>query len=206
MIPETKLQLRPDLALVSFERWLRSRRIPKAPAWDVVPNLAIEVVSPSNSAYEVLGKIEDYFRCGVERVWVIYPTVSKLYDYDSPVSVSILTRDQTLSGGAVLPGLHLPLAELFENEDVGEDTLQMNQPGVGNQASSPVISPGDSICRIVWRPSIRATRRAMSQRRLYHRRPCALPRRRRSISSVGIGWNVTELATSSRSSGNSQRS
>jgi pantothenate kinase type III len=45
-----------------------------------------------------------------------------MWDTNSPVSVSILTRDQTLSGGAVLPGLHLPLAELFENEDAGEDT------------------------------------------------------------------------------------
>jgi Uma2 family endonuclease len=56
LIPETKLQLRPDLALVSFERWPRGRRIPKAPAWDVVPNLAIEVVSPSNSLIEGLAR------------------------------------------------------------------------------------------------------------------------------------------------------
>jgi Uma2 family endonuclease len=134
LIPETKLQLRPDLALVSFDRWPRGRRIPKASAWDVVPNLAIEVVSPSNSAYEVLEKIEDYFRCGVERVWVIYPTVVKLYDYDSPVSVSILTRDQTLSGGTLLPGFHLSLAELFR------------EPGLWGRCASVAVDA-------VWRRS-----------------------------------------------------
>jgi Uma2 family endonuclease len=69
-------------------------------------------------------KIEDYFRCGAERVWVIYPTVAKLYDYDSPSSVRILTRDQTLEGGTLLPGFQLPLSELFENDGVDETEEQ----------------------------------------------------------------------------------
>ena len=78
---------------------------PAQAAWEVVPNLAIEVVSPTNFANEVLEKIEDYFLSGVERVWVIYPTVGKLYDYESPTSVRILTRDQTLEGGDLAAGL-----------------------------------------------------------------------------------------------------
>jgi hypothetical protein len=69
----------------------------------------------------VVEKVEDYFVSGVERVWVIYPTIGKLYDYESPSSVRILTRDQTLEGGALLPGFHLPLAELFANEGSGEE-------------------------------------------------------------------------------------
>jgi Uma2 family endonuclease len=116
-----KPQRRPDLAYVSFQRWPRGRRVPSAAAWEIVPNLAIEVVSPTNLANEVLEKIEDYFLSGVERVWVIYPTVAKLYDYDSPSSVRILTRDKTLEGGALLPGFQLHLAELFENEGTGEE-------------------------------------------------------------------------------------
>ena len=121
LIAAKKRQRRPDLAFVSFQRWPRGRRVPSAAAWEVVPNLAIEVVSPTNFANDVLEKIEDYFLSGVERVWVIYPTVAKLYDYDSPESVCILTRDKTLEGGALLPGFQLPLAELFENDDSGEE-------------------------------------------------------------------------------------
>ena len=109
------LQRRPDLALVSFERWPRDRRIPAEPAWEVVPNLAIEVISPKNLAYDVVQKIEDYFKTGVLRVWVIYPNVSKIYDYESPSSVRILDPGQSLEGGTVLPGLQIPLNDLFEN-------------------------------------------------------------------------------------------
>ena len=122
LIEAKKRQRRPDLAFVSFQRWPRGRRVPKTSAWEVVPNLAIEVVSPTNFANEVLEKIEDYFLSGVERVWVVCPTVAKLYDYDSPSSVRILTRDETLDGGALLPGFRLPLAELFENVGSGEET------------------------------------------------------------------------------------
>jgi Uma2 family endonuclease len=50
-----------------------------------VPDLAIEVVSPSNLANEVLKKTKEYYRTGVEPSWAIYPAVAELYDYDSPV-------------------------------------------------------------------------------------------------------------------------
>jgi len=113
LIPVTNLQRRPDLAFVSFERWPRGRPVPKGPAWEVVPNLAIEVVSPSNLADKVMEKIEDYFSAGVQRVWVIYPEIAKLYDYDSPTSVKILTPDKLLEGGDILPGLQLPLTEIL---------------------------------------------------------------------------------------------
>ena len=116
LIPRTNLQCRPDLALVSFDRWPRGRPVPKGPAWEVVPNLAIEIVSPKNLANEVMQKIEDYFLAGVQRVWVIYPEISKVYDYDSPTSVQILTPDQTLEGRAVLPGWQIRLSEIFETD------------------------------------------------------------------------------------------
>jgi Uma2 family endonuclease len=107
------LQRRPDLAFVSFERWARERPVPAEPAWDVVPNLAVEVVSPTNSANEIIEKIEDYFGSGVERVWVFYPSVAKVYEYNSPNSVRILARGEVLSDPAMFPGLELPLADLF---------------------------------------------------------------------------------------------
>ena len=56
LIAGKKLQRRPDLAFVSFQRWPRDRRVPNAAAWDVVPNLAIEVISPTNFANDTLEK------------------------------------------------------------------------------------------------------------------------------------------------------
>lgn len=108
------LQRRPDVSFVSFQRWPKGKPVPGTQAWEVVPDLAVEIISPTNSANEVLGKVEDYFACGVQRVWVIYPLFSKVYDYASATSVRILTRAERLSGGDVLPGFELPLSELFE--------------------------------------------------------------------------------------------
>jgi Uma2 family endonuclease len=111
------LRRRPDVAYVSYERWPRNRRVPRAEAWDVVPDLAVEVVSATNSAEEVLGKIREYFQAGVRRVWVIYPTEEQAYVYRSPTKNVILTRSDELDGEDVFPGFRLGLSKLFETQD-----------------------------------------------------------------------------------------
>lgn len=115
---------RPDVAFVSYERWPKSRPILWTNnAWDVVPNLGVEVVSPSDKADEVHTKIDEYFRAGVELVWVVYPPQSQIYVYQSPTQIRVLTVADVLDGGDVLPGFRLPLAELFsEPTDVPANT------------------------------------------------------------------------------------
>ena len=110
------VQRRPDIAYVSYERWPKSRRIPTTDAWTVVPNLAVEVISPSNTADEIQAKLQDYFRAGVELVWVVYPRQQQIYVYTSPSKVTILERAGDVDGGSVLPGFKLPVAALFEDE------------------------------------------------------------------------------------------
>jgi Uma2 family endonuclease len=107
---------RPDGAFVSFQRWPRNRRIPPQHAWDVVPNLAIEVVSPTEFAEELLLKIDEYFRAGVQLVWVVYPQQALVYVYESMTRIRGLTRTDELDGGSVIPGFRLPLATLFQEE------------------------------------------------------------------------------------------
>lgn len=114
------LQRRPDVSYVSYQRWPKGKTVPATNAWKVVPDLAVEIISPSNGANEIIEKLEDYFTCGVRRVWVFYPLVSKVYDYASPTSVRILTRAETLPGGELLPGFELPLTELFEEAGPAE--------------------------------------------------------------------------------------
>lgn len=65
------LQRRPDVAFVSDARWPFRKRVPDVPVWEMVPDLAIEVNSPTNSADEILGTRLEYFRAGVQQVWVI---------------------------------------------------------------------------------------------------------------------------------------
>jgi Uma2 family endonuclease len=71
--PARGLERRPDLAFISHERWPLERRAPMAAAWEVVPDLAVEVVSPTNTANDVQDKVRDYCRAGVRLLWVVYP-------------------------------------------------------------------------------------------------------------------------------------
>ena len=105
---------RPDVAFVSYDRWAKSRPMPPTDnAWDVVPNLATEVVSPTDKADEIEQKIAEYFRAGVELVWVVYPLQSKIHVYQSPTQITVLTKADVLDGGTVVPGFRLALSELF---------------------------------------------------------------------------------------------
>ena len=110
---QRNLKRRPDVAFVSYPRW-PDDQVPRAEAWDVVPDLAVEVISPTNLAEEIDDKITDYFAAGVQLVWVLFPVSGRLYVYQSPERVTGLDRSDELNGGDVLPGFRLPVATLFE--------------------------------------------------------------------------------------------
>ena len=108
-----RLRRRPDLAFVSVERWPVDEPAPQSAVWDVIPDLAVEVVSPTDLTGDLMSKIAEYFRAGVRFVWMIYPNVAKLYAYESPKAVRILDAGDVLTGGAILPGFKLPLSRIF---------------------------------------------------------------------------------------------
>lgn len=105
----------PDLAFITFERWPPDRALPyRGNPVDVVPNLVLEVVSPSDFAEDVLAKAYEYLRAGVEVVWVIFPRQRHLYAYTAPdVAPRLYTAADQLDGGTVLPDFSAPMAELF---------------------------------------------------------------------------------------------
>jgi Uma2 family endonuclease len=107
------LQRRPDVAFVFYTRW-PAPIVAREAAWNVVPDLAVEIVSPINLAEEIDSKVTDYFQSGVRLVWVFYPDTGRVYVYQSPTQVSILERTDTLDGGEVLPGFQLPIVQLYE--------------------------------------------------------------------------------------------
>jgi Uma2 family endonuclease len=107
------LQRRPDMAFVSYARWSTSV-VAREPARNVVPDLAIEILSPTNLAEEIDCRITDYFQSKVRLLWVFYPDSGRVYVYQLPTHVSLLERTDTLDGGEVLPGFRLPVAQLYE--------------------------------------------------------------------------------------------
>lgn len=130
-IPQAEDQTRnraPDVAFISFDRWPEDRPMPyRGNPIDVVPNVAIEVVSPTDDAEDVFAKADEYLRGGVELVWVIFPRLRHLYAYTAPnVAPQLFTAADTLDGGTVLPGFTVPMAGLFpamaeEPEEEGDE-------------------------------------------------------------------------------------
>jgi Uma2 family endonuclease len=105
---------RPDLAFVSYQRWPQTELVPEeGNAWPIVPDVCIEVVSPFDLVEDLLEKIDEYFRAGSRQVWVVFPKRRVVYVYDAVTQIRVLTRADTLDGGAVIPGFSLPLASLF---------------------------------------------------------------------------------------------
>jgi Uma2 family endonuclease len=105
----------PDVAFISYARLPRDLKVDERDGFDVAPELAIEVISPSNKASQVTRKIREYFEAGVLRVWVVYPADRLVYVYESPKKVTILGEGDELEGGDILPGFKLSLVELFED-------------------------------------------------------------------------------------------
>jgi Uma2 family endonuclease len=110
---EHNLRRRPDVAFVSTARWPLDRALPETGDWDVVPDLAVEVISPNDVFKDVLAKVREYFHYGVQVVWVVAPEERQVYVYDAPTQVRILTVQDELTGGEVVPGFRLPLGHLF---------------------------------------------------------------------------------------------
>jgi Uma2 family endonuclease len=107
---------KPDVAFVSRQRWPTDRPQPIGDnAWDVVPDLAVEVVSPTDPFEDVMDKVIEYFEADVRLVWVILPKQRRALVYDSADKVHQITMSDALDGGDVLPGFRLPLDRLFDS-------------------------------------------------------------------------------------------
>jgi Uma2 family endonuclease len=81
---------------------------------DLVPDLAIEVLSESNTPQEIERKLGEYFLAGTRLAWIIDPARRSAEVYvsaDAPLDT--LDETRALDGRDVLPGFSLPLSELF---------------------------------------------------------------------------------------------
>ena len=77
------------------------------------PDLAVEIVSPSDRMSEVLAKVQQWLSAGCLVVWVVEPATRSVHVYQGSDSVSVLTASDVLTGGELLPGFQVPVAEIF---------------------------------------------------------------------------------------------
>jgi Uma2 family endonuclease len=103
----------PDVAFISWGRF-PNRELPAEPIPDLVPDLAVEVLSKTNTDAEMERKLHEYFAAGVHLVWYLDPEGRTARVYTSPTDVRLLQEDDTLEGGDVLPGFQLPIREWFD--------------------------------------------------------------------------------------------
>ena len=106
----------PDVAYVSRQR-LPGGRVPSEPVPHLVPDLAVEVLSKSNTQAEMARKRRDYFEAGVRLLWLVDLDARVVTVFTGPEESSTLDPNGVLDGGAVLPGFTLPLPGLFAELD-----------------------------------------------------------------------------------------
>jgi Uma2 family endonuclease len=102
----------PDAAFVSK---VHGTHIPDE--YDIAPEIAVEVISPSNKPRQVNEKVESYLASGSRQVWVLYPD-ERVLDLWTPGTEGTAikrkyTAADTLTGGDVLPGFSVLAGELF---------------------------------------------------------------------------------------------
>lgn len=106
---------KPDVSFIRSQR-LPDGRVPTGHCL-VAPDLAVEVISPGDLAYEVEEKVSEYLQAGVPLVWVVNPptrTVRIHRPRHSPRGpVAELTGDDAITGEDVLPGFTCAVREFF---------------------------------------------------------------------------------------------
>lgn len=102
--------MKPDVAYVS------KQRVPedKTKGFPIPPDLAVEVISPSDVLWDVSEKVSAYLAAGTRMVWVIDPVLETVTVYCPNLAFSIYRNGDTLSGEDVIEGFSCPVEKLFE--------------------------------------------------------------------------------------------
>jgi len=101
----------PDVSYVRADR-IPSGGRPKA-FWPIAPDLAVEIVSPSETAAEVRAKVRDFLTAGTPLVWTIYPDQREVIAHTPDGMARTYSEEDTLEHPDVLPGFSCKVAELF---------------------------------------------------------------------------------------------
>ena len=102
----------PDIAFVTKERAAEHRR-KNGTFFEGAPDLAVEVLSPSDMIGVIEEKLVQFFAEGMRLAWVVHPRTKTVHVYHSAAHVSVVAADGFLDGEEVVPGFRLAVAEIF---------------------------------------------------------------------------------------------
>ena len=106
----------PDVSFISWDHF-PGRKAPREPIPNLAPDLAVEVLSASNTPKEIRRKLREYFASGTRLAWIVDPVARTVRVHTSPESSTLLDESQTVDGGTVIPGFTLAIAEWFTLAD-----------------------------------------------------------------------------------------
>jgi len=101
----------PDIAFVCRARYLEVGDTEKF--WPGPPDLAVEVLSPSDTAYEVEDKVTSWLTSGAAMVWLVNPKQGTLHIYRPDRPTQTLGPEDVLDGQEIIPGFRLRISEIF---------------------------------------------------------------------------------------------
>lgn len=102
----------PDLSLMQKARLPQGE--PPVDFIDGAPDLAVEIVSPTENLKDLYQKVLEYFESGAREVWLLFPERKQVYRYTAPLEVEVLRENDTLTGDELLPNFKVRVGELFE--------------------------------------------------------------------------------------------
>jgi Uma2 family endonuclease len=113
------VRLRPGVVRAPDISFFRKDRLPgglldMTAIGELLPDLAIEVISAGNTKAEIERKVGEYFLAGIEAVWIVDRFRRVVVVHTSAEAAITLAETDTLEGSPVFPGLDLPLARIFE--------------------------------------------------------------------------------------------
>jgi Uma2 family endonuclease len=106
----------PDTVRAPDVAFVRAERVPASPLMGFFqgpPDLAVEVLSPSDRVSEVLAKVRDWLEAGCSAVWLVDPATQTVAVYRNEAPLVTHDVDGELTGGDVIRGFHLAVGEVF---------------------------------------------------------------------------------------------
>ena len=104
----------PDIAFVARNRMPQGAAAERFA--ELAPDLAVEVLSPEDTASEIQRKVEEYLAAGARLVWIVDPSNQRVTTYRSLQDIKILSVEQQLDGGDILPGFTVQIAQIFADK------------------------------------------------------------------------------------------
>jgi Uma2 family endonuclease len=115
--PDTVLA--PDFAFVTKERFREGKDTEGY--WIGPPDLAVEVLSPSDRPGKINKQIARWFSFGARQIWLVDPKRCTVTVYRSPSDTTVFSEHEDLEADDILPGFRISLEKIFK---VGQDSVQ----------------------------------------------------------------------------------